>query len=29
LGIYGHVVGNAQRRAVEAHAENVEKYAVQ
>ena len=29
LGIYGHVVGNAQRRAVEAHEERVEKYAVQ
>jgi hypothetical protein len=29
LGIYGHVVGDAQRRAVENHAENIEKYAVQ
>jgi integrase len=29
LGIYGHVVGNAQRRAVEAHEERLEKYAVQ
>jgi integrase len=29
LGIYGHVVGNAQRRAVQANAKNVEKYAVQ
>ena len=28
LGIYGHVVGNAHRSAVEAHAKNVEKYAV-
>jgi integrase len=29
LGIYGHVVGDAQRRAVQNHAENIEKYAVQ
>lgn len=29
LGIYGHVVGDAQRRAVENHAEHIEKYAVQ
>ena len=29
LGIYGHVVGDAQRRAVENHAEQIEKYAVQ
>jgi integrase len=28
LGTYGHVVGNAQRRAVEAHKARVEKYAV-
>jgi integrase len=28
LGIYGHVVGNAHRSAVEEHAKNVEKYAV-
>ena len=28
LGIYGHVVGNAHRSAVEAHAKNVETYAV-
>jgi Phage integrase family len=26
LGIYGHVVGNAQREAVEEHAERIEKY---
>ena len=29
LGIYGHVVGNAQRDAVEKHEERIEKYAVQ
>jgi integrase len=29
LGIYGHVVGAAQRQAVEKHAERVEKYSVQ
>ena len=29
LGIYGHVVGNAQREAVEKHAERIEKYSVQ
>jgi integrase len=29
LGIYGHVVGNAQREAVEKHAERIEKYPVQ
>jgi integrase len=29
LGTYGHVVGNAQRRAVETHEARVEKYAVQ
>lgn len=29
LGIYGHVVGNAQREAAEKHAERVEKYSVQ
>jgi integrase len=29
LGIYGHVVGNAQREAVEKHAEKIEKYSVQ
>jgi len=29
LGIYGHVVGDAQRRAVENHAEQIENYAVQ
>jgi integrase len=28
LGIYGRVVGKAHRSAVEAHAKNVEKYAV-
>jgi integrase len=28
LGIYGHVVGNAHRSAVEAHAKKVEKYVV-
>lgn len=29
LGIYGHVVGDAQRVAVEKHAERIEKYSVQ
>jgi len=29
LGIYGHVVGDAQREAVEEHAERIEKYSVQ
>ena len=29
LGIYGHVVGNAQREAVEKHAGRIEKYTVQ
>jgi integrase len=29
LGIYGHVVGNAQREAVEKHADRIEKYTVQ
>lgn len=29
LGIYGHVVGNAQREAVEKRAERIEKYSVQ
>jgi integrase len=29
LGLYGHVVGNAQRKAVETHCDRVEKYAVQ
>jgi integrase len=29
LEIYGHVVGDSQRRAVESHAERIEKYAVQ
>ena len=29
LGIYGHVVGDAQREAVEEHAEGIEKYSVQ
>jgi len=29
LGIYGHVVGNVQRDAVEKHAERIEKYSVQ
>ena len=29
LGIYGHVVGNTQREAVEKHAERIEKYSVQ
>lgn len=28
LGLYGHVVGNAHRSAVEAHAKSVEKFAV-
>ena len=28
LGIYGHVVGDAQRRAVENHEKRVEEYAV-
>ncbi len=27
LGIYGHVVGNAQRRAVEQHADRIEQHA--
>src|SRR5208283_2772045 len=29
LGIYGHVAGDAQREAVEKHAERIEKYSVQ
>jgi integrase len=29
LGIYGHVVGNAQREAVENHEKRVEKHSVQ
>jgi integrase len=29
LGIYAHVLGDAQRRAVENHAEQIEKYTVQ
>jgi integrase len=29
LGIYGHVVGDAQREAVNEHAERIEKYSVQ
>jgi integrase len=29
LGIYGHVLGDAQRDAVKEHAERIEKYSVQ